>query len=469
MALTLEYGCSKRGQRTLLYEGHEYWRKHENAAGQIIWRCCKHQSVKCSATMKTAGEHVITKPGEHNHEGNIQKSEAKAAVQEMKKYMTNTVTTPSASQAAVTVQLNDAVKMALPDKSLVARSLRRYRQSCNRIGPDILPPSPLTCQFDIPDRYSDFLLCDMNSSTDDRILIFGNRNLLQGLERSRVWLADGTFKKCPALFFQLYTIHFELSAGINPASVYCLLPNKTAATYTRMLNAVRSLVPNATPQVILTDFEKAAMDAFRDAYQTTEISGCYFHLCQSVLRKVSELGLRPAYDTDDPLRCFIRCLPALAFVPLEEVVDAFDELQGLMPLDPGLDELVTYFEHTYIRGRRLPGRGENYRPPLFPPVLWNKRDHALEGIARTTNIVEGWHNSLQSIFLCNHPTMWLFLDGLKKECSLQTAAYLQGIAGSQRPPKHGYAQLSLRIQRAIDNYGRADRITFLRAMAHLSW
>ena len=109
MALTLEYGCSKRGQRTLLYEGHEYWRKHENAAGQIIWRCCKHQSVKCSATMKTAGEHVITKPGEHNHEGNIQKSEAKAAVQEMKKYMTNTVTTPSASQAAVTVQLNDAV------------------------------------------------------------------------------------------------------------------------------------------------------------------------------------------------------------------------------------------------------------------------------------------------------------------------------------------------------------------------
>lgn len=469
MAQVLQYGCTKRGQRTLLFEGHEYWRKRENIVGQIIWRCSKFQSTKCPATVKTAGDRIITRPSEHNHEGNIQTIMAKAAVQEMKTHMSNVMATPSASQAAVTVNLTDAVKMALPDKTVIARSLRRYRQACQRTGPDVLPPPPSSVQFDMPARYMDFLVSDVGRDSEDRIVILGDRNLINGLERSAVWLADGTFKKCPSLFFQLYTIHFELSAGINPTALYCLLPDKSSATYTRLLQEVKSIIPNATPEVILTDFERSAMNAFRDAYPSSQVTGCYFHLCQSVLRKVSELGMRPAYDNNDELRGVVRCLPALAFVPLDEVVESFYELAASMPDEPGLDELTTYFEQTYVRGRRLPGRRENFRAAQFAPELWNKRDNALDGIARTTNIVEGWHNSLQSLFLCNHPSMWLFLDGLKKECSVQTASFLQGVAGGHRRPKAVYSQLKDRVQRAVTNYGRSDRLTFVRAMAHLSW
>ena len=65
--------------------------------------------------------------------------------------------------------------------------------------------------------------------------------------------------------------------------------------------------------------------------------------------------------------------------------------------------------------------------------------------------------------------MWTFLDGISKEIAMQTASYLQGSAGSQQAPKKYYTQLKERVQRAIDNYGRADTLTFLRAMAHLSW
>ena len=56
----------------------------------------------------------------------------------------------------------------------------------------------------------------------------------------------------------------------------------------------------------------------------------------------------------------IRCLPSLAHVPVDDVVDAFDDLASAMPQHHGMDELLTYFEHTYIRGGRLPGRGQNY-------------------------------------------------------------------------------------------------------------
>ena len=37
-----------------------------------------------------------------------------------------------------------------------------------------------------------------------------------------------------------------------------------------------------------------------------------------------------------------------------------------------LDELTTYFEHTYIRGRKLRGRGDSYEPLMYPIEIWNQ-------------------------------------------------------------------------------------------------
>jgi len=61
---------------------------------------------------------------------------------------------------------------------------------------------------------------------------------------------------------------------------------------------------------------------------------------------------------------------ALAFVPPQDVTEAFDLLVDSMPQGiDRMDEVVTYFEHTYIRGRRLRGRGGNYREASFPIEL----------------------------------------------------------------------------------------------------
>ena len=54
-----------------------------------------------------------------------------------------------------------------------------------------------------------------------------------------------------------------------------------------------------------------------------------------------------------------------------------------------MDEVVTYFEHTYIRGHHLRGRGNNYREASFAAELWNQHAAGLDGIARTTMLSEG--------------------------------------------------------------------------------
>ena len=82
--------------------------------------------------------------------------------------------------------------------------------------------------------------------------------------------------------------------------------------------------------------------------------------------------MRNDYDQNDELRAMVRCLPALAYVREEDVVDSFELLEESMPQHDRMPELLSYFEHTNVRGRRQRERGDNYASAMFPPDTWNK-------------------------------------------------------------------------------------------------
>ena len=115
------------------------------------------------------------------------------------------------------------------------------------------------------------------------------------------------------------------------------------------------------------------------------------------------------------------------------------------------------------------GRGENYKPALFAIETWNQMQTIGDGVARTNNICEGWHNSLQSLLQCSHPTMWRFLDGLLMDCTKQKINFLQGVAGANYPAEKQYRIMYEKVQRAVETYGQTDVLTYLRAIAHLSF
>lgn len=469
MAAALEYGVSSKGNRTLIHNNFEYWRYRDNKAGETAWRCTKNERFRCKGSIKTKNEKIVENSvREHNHSGNVSLALARKAVASMKDRMTETISTPSSSQAAVIATLGGNVQMALPKKATLSRVLRRHRQFKLQIaGVNTLPAPPTGMDFVIPSHFQSFLLHD-SCIDSERLLIFGDRQLLEAMSRAEVWLADGTFKVVPSLWYQLYTVHFQFVRRCNPVGIYSLLPNKTRKTYDRLIQAIVDLLPTATPTVILLDFETAAMQAFTAGFQTADITGCYFHLCQSVIRKVNEIGLKTDYETDDTIRGCVRCLPALSHVPAADVLAAFELLIETFPPHERLTELVAYFELTYIRGRRRPGRGENYAPAVFPIQLWNQYDTAGQGIARTTNSVEGWHYGIQSLFMCQHPTLWIFLDGLMKDCQKQRTTYLQSVAGVQQEEKKQYRNLMERVKRVVQSYRQSDVLTYLFAIAHLS-
>jgi len=60
--------------------------------------------------------------------------------------------------------------------------------------------------------------------------------------------------------------------SVNLVAVYCLVQNKTRRMYDR------AMVPLAAPELILLDFESAAISAFRAAFLTQLLTKFVIHL-----------------------------------------------------------------------------------------------------------------------------------------------------------------------------------------------
>ena len=124
------------------------------------------------------------------------------------------------------------------------------------------------------------------------------------------------------------------------------------------------------PQFVLTDFEIAAIKAIRAEFQEVQNKGCHFHLSQNIYHKVQEFGLTVQYGTDENFSLLIRHIPALAFLPYNEIPAAFDELRTIMPEEA--NRIMEWFEVYYVHGkiRRTTRRGNVIRSePLSPSSL----------------------------------------------------------------------------------------------------
>ena len=122
----------------------------------------------------------------------------------------------------------------------------------------------------------------------------GDKDLLLKLKGDTIY-GDGTFDKVPQMFYHLYTLHAKVGNSYPPC-VYILLQRKNTEAYTRMYETIKLLVPDLNPQKILVDFEKANMNAALLAFPEAEINGCYFHLCQSLVRKIHSVGLKSEFE-----------------------------------------------------------------------------------------------------------------------------------------------------------------------------
>ena len=104
----------------------------------------------------------------------------------------------------------------------------------------------------------------------------------------------------------------------------------------------------------------------------------------------------------------IRIIAVISFVPVEDVIQAFEEL--CLHSGDVEQEVFDYFETNYIelrRDRRLAQR--------VPHEVWNMNTRVRDNLPRSNN--DGWHNRFADSFRHHHANIWKFIDGLKGDAT----------------------------------------------------
>lgn len=235
----------------------------------------------------------------------------------------------------------------------------------------------------------DFLV---HQDTQWGLLIFLSPTCAVKLQQCDDVYVDGTFSTCPKPFKQLVTIHGKYGDRVLPFA-FCMLRSKETALYREMFRQIRLHITRITgycfqPSRILCDFEMSLISAIQTEFPQASLHGCYFHYCQSIWRKVQELGLTTAYRRQRSVKNIIRRVMSLGYVPTALVRLTFNLIYSsrsaarLMRNVPGLQQFVDYFRQNYIDGN-------------FRPTLWNVFNRDVD--FRTNNHVEG-ENCLKMLF-----------------------------------------------------------------------
>lgn len=433
--------------------------KENKELGRIYWRCEKRG--ECKARAVTNERQLISMAGEHTHASDFQKIEKMRFMAEIRLRAKNTMESTHQILTSRLQNYPSYLAEAFPGMQLVKRTINRVRNK-----KDAEPSQPSTLNsliipeiFQITNSGEQFLFHD-SGPTKNRILIFATQRNLNILRDCKDWLADGTFKTSPSIFFQVFTIHGIFSNQPIPL-IYALLPNKSKTTYEKFLRAINEKMPGIAPRTLMSDFEIAFKIAFSDVYPSAVQSCCFFHLGQALWRKIQSCGLSNRYKTDSDFSLKIRMLLSLSFVPIEFVTSAFETVKLLYAEET--QEIIKYFEEIYI-GIKI--RGQQRLTPIFPIATWNNYSRVLLKMPRTNNSVEAWHRSFQANVGSDHPTIWKFIKILKREQHFQEAKIAQYCTQNfSRKQKKKYQKIDQCIFDLATKFPNINILEYLRLIA----
>jgi len=170
------------------------------------WTCARRKT--CRARVHTVSGQVVFRSPVHTHAPDTAEAAARLVVSRMVALVTTGhESTRNVIRGAIQ-GASESTLAAMPSRRTLSRQVQ-LRARC-RLNPT--PPIPVQRSgFGIPDKYTKtaalglrFLQYDSGIDDADRILIFASDKNLDLLVRHRQWLADGTFKCSPSVFYQLF-------------------------------------------------------------------------------------------------------------------------------------------------------------------------------------------------------------------------------------------------------------------------
>lgn len=251
--------------------------------------------------------------------------------------------------------------------------------------------------------------------------------------------------------------------------VYVLTPSRRESVYRQILKCLIDKADvHLEPEVMISDFEDGFIQAVKEVFPDVHIHGCYFHFTQCIIRAVGTVHQKQRYNTDDGFALNVKMLIALAFVPPDHVVEAYNCLIASEYYHENAQyftDLLKYFKSNWIGVRR-----RNYENTArFPIPLWNCYYIVIHNEPRTNNSMEGWHNSFHQRVGRSHEQLGKFIHALQVEQSSTEILWEQFNAGRTVAPRkrRKYVDYDARLRvLVLDWNDDTNVIEYLRGVAH---
>ncbi|ULT99333.1 hypothetical protein L3Y34_000583, partial [Caenorhabditis briggsae] len=171
---------------------------------------------------------------------------------------------------------------------------------------------------------------------------------------------------------------------------FFLLTDKQTSSYEAVLKIVLESHPSLTqwkPATVICDYETGLKNAFESQFPRASVQGCLFHLVQSWRKKAEKLQCYNEFIKGNIQDFWVR-IKAIPFIVPTETKNFFDIIVSTIPtpipsnVKTFIDYLIKYYMEDTVR---------------YPPKMWSCADRTMNGIHRTTNVVESWHKLLSSV------------------------------------------------------------------------
>ncbi|KAJ8671653.1 hypothetical protein QAD02_002912 [Eretmocerus hayati] len=192
--------------------------------------------------------------------------------------------------------------------------------------------------------------------------------------------------------------------------VWFLMSSKTAHAYEACLKTLKEDIwPKMNPKEVIADFEEASEIAWGNIYPEAELTGCYFHFTQAIMRNAIRKGCathrNPELQDNPERHLIIRMLMALALLPsgisihgdhyFPLICEAFKAGTLVSEVDTRSPNYESIFLGLY--DEEFPRRGV-------------QRFCVFEGIDKTNNEQELMHRVYNFLFKHRQPLPWQFMD-----------------------------------------------------------
>ena len=165
---------------------------------------------------------------------------------------------------------------------------------------------------------------------------------------------------------------------------------------------------------MMSDLELAIINAAKENFPENHINTCFYHLLQTLYRKIQKLGLQVAFNDPESTEVndFVLLTGVLALVPVGEVRRISRRLKASAPAN--MSDFIKYFEETYVGGKPTSG-GKRAVASRYLPEMWNQYMSILIDHSRTNNVSKGWYNKFRLVVGSDHLDIYSIIKDFRKE------------------------------------------------------